>query len=260
MRLTGLLCRPGLSEVATALGLVLLAVSGVSAQTTEWRDRAFLNVNMTLQTTAAPFDEGLSPVVYAERAVVTASHAGEAGPPAIEPSGGVRIWRNLGAGAALDQRSTVETTTVRALVPHPVLFNQPRLGTKDTPFERSLLAVHAFALLMVPVHPRLDVALSAGPSFITVHQDILGAIGVTETGAPFTAVGIGDVAVVTRKVRTLGLNASADVTWFLTPMVGIGATARYIRGYATTTLTDGRPVDLDVGGLQFGVGARLRFR
>jgi len=260
MRPTGHLDRPTLSAVVTGMCLILVAVSSASAQTTDWGDRAFINVNMALQLTASPFDEGLAPVIYAERAVVTATHAGEAGPLTIEPAGGVRLWRNLGAGAALTRRNVVETITVHALVPHPVLFNQPRAGTKDAPFQRSDLAVHAYALLMLPVHPRLDVALSAGPSFITVRQDFLGAIEVTETGAPFTTVTIADVAVITREVRTIGLNASADVTWFLTPVLGIGVTTRYVRGYAATTLTDGRPVDLNVGGLQIGVGARLRFR
>jgi hypothetical protein len=113
---------------------------------------------------------------------------------------------------------------------------------------------------MIPLHPRLDVALAAGPSFLNVRQDVLSGIEVTETGAPFTTVDISRVALVTRDVRTIGLNASADATWFLTPVVGIGVTARYIRGYASATLSDGRPVNIDVGGLQVGIGARLRFR
>ena len=177
----------------------------------------------------------------------------------IEPAGGVRIWRNLGAGAAL-MGTAVEPSTVRALVPHPILFNQPRGATKVAPFERSDSAVHTHALPWFPVHPRLDVALSAGPSFITVRQDVLRAIQVTEAGPPFTTVSIGDVAVLTRKVSTVGLNAGVDVTLLLTPTIGIGVTTRYVRGYAATSLSDGTPVDLDVGGLQIGVGARLRFR
>ena len=251
--------RPRLCVAAGAC-LTLLIASSASAQTTEWIDRAFVNLNMTLQLTAAPFDDGLAPVIYAERAVLTATHPGQAGPPAIEPAGGVRIWRNLGAGAALERRSGAETATVRALVPHPILFGQPRLATKDVPFERSDLSVHTHALLMIPVHPRLDVALSAGPSFIKVKQDIVRASAVTEAGAPFTAVAIGDVAVITREADTIGLNVGADVTWFLTRTAGIGVTTRFVRGFASTTLTDGTPVDLEVGGLQIGFGARLRFR
>ena len=260
MRPNRLYGRPKVFGVVAGMFSVLLDVSSVAAQTTEWADRAFVNVNMTQQTTARPLDESLAPAIYAERAVVTAPHNGDAGTLAVEPAGGIRIWKNLGIGAALTRQNVVETVTVQALVPHPILFNQPRLATKDAPFTRADTAVHVFALLMIPLHPRLDIALSAGPSFVSVRQDLLSGIEVAETGAPFTTVDITSVAVVTREVRTVGLNASADVTWFLTPVVGIGVTARYVRGYASTTLNDGRPVDLDIGGLQVGIGARLRFR
>jgi hypothetical protein len=240
--------------------LTLMAVSRADAQTTEWSDRAFLNVNMTLQMTSAPFDENLAPIIYAERAVLSASHPNDDSQPAFEPAGGIRIWKNLGVGAALTRRSLTETTNVRALVPHPVLFNQPRVASKDATFERSGFAVHPHALLMLPVHPRLDVALSAGPSFFHVRQDIIRTIEVAETGAPFVAVGITNVPVISREADTVGLNIGADVTWFLTQIAGIGVTTRYTRGYAATTSTDGSPLDLDVGGLQIGFGARLRFR
>ena len=240
--------------------LTLMAVSRAAAQTTDWSDRAFLNVNMTLQMTSAPFDENLAPVIYAERAVLSASHPNDDSQFAVEPAGGIRIWRNLGVGAALTRRSLTETTSVRALVPHPILFNQPRVASLDAPFERSDFAVHAHALLMLPIHPRLDVALSAGPSFMSVRQDIVRTIEVAEAGPPFVAVAIGNVPVLRREADTIGFNAGADVTWFLTPVVGIGVTTRFSRGYASTTLTDGSPLDLELGGLQIGFGARLRFK
>ncbi len=248
-----------LAAVVGGISVHLLAVS-VAAQETRWSDRAFLNVNVTLQVTTAPWDESLAPGLYAERAVLTTSHSGELDQLMIEPSGGVRLWRNLGAGAALMRASVTETATLRALVPHPTLFNRARATSKETPFERSVSAVHTYALLMVPVHPRLDVALFGGPSFMTVRQDMVSAIKVAETAAPFTTVSISDVALTTRKVNTIGLNAGVDATFFFTPVAGIGVTARYVRGYADTTLTDGTPVDLDVGGFQIGFGARLRFR
>src|SRR5262245_45017212 len=211
-----------LSVGATGTCLTLWAVSGASAQMTEWSDRAFINVNMAFQMTSAPFDENLAPVIYAERAVLSARHPNADSQPAVEPAGGVRVWRNFGVGAALTRRSVTETATVRALVPHPILFNQPRVASLDAPFERSDRAVHTHVLLMLPVHPRLDIALSAGPSFFRVSQDLLRTIEVAEAGPPFTATAISSVAVIRREADTIGLNVGADVTWFLTPVVGIG--------------------------------------
>lgn len=252
--------RPTLAAVITSMCLNLLVVCSAPAQTMEWSDRAFLNVNTTLQVSSTPFGDTLAQVIYAERAVLTTTHTGNAGRLTIEPAGGLRLWKNLGVGAALERRTMVETATVRALVPHPTLFNQPRVAVKDAPFERTDLAVHAHALLMAPVHPRLDVAVFAGPSFINARQDILGNVKVSETAAPFSTVIISDVGIITRSVRSVGVNAGADVTWFLTRTAGIGVTVRYVRGYADMALTDGTPTDLDLGGLRIGVGARLRFR
>ena len=78
MRFTGFVGRPNLSRVGTAVCLCLQTVSSAGAQTTQWSDRAFLNVNVTLQLTARPFDEGLAPVIYAERAVLRTTHTGKA--------------------------------------------------------------------------------------------------------------------------------------------------------------------------------------
>jgi hypothetical protein len=259
MRFVGL--RKRIRSVAvTGTCLTLWAVSSARAQTTEWSDRAFINVNMAFQMTSTPFDENLAPVIYAERAVLAATHPNKGSPLMVEPAGGVRVWRNLGVGAALTRGTVAETATVRALIPHPILFNQPRVASKDAPFERSDFAVHAHALLMLPVHPRLDVALSAGPSFFTVRQDVIRTVEVAEAGPPFAVVAIGNVPVIRREADTIGFNAGADVTWFLTPVAGIGVTARFSRGYASTTLTDGSPLDIEVGGFQVGFGARLRLR
>ncbi len=252
--------RPKLAAFITGVCLSVLAVCRASAQNMEWSDRAFLNLNTTLQVTSTPLADTLAPVIYAERAVLTTTHTGKGGRLAIEPAGGLRLWRSLGAGAALERRAIAETATVRALVPHPTLFNQPRIAIKDVPFERTDVSVHAYALLMVPLYPRLDVAVLAGPSFINVRQDILGGIQVAETAAPFSAVNISDVGIITRTVRSIGVNAGADVTWFLKPTAGIGVTVRYVRGSAGMPLTDGTPTDLDIGGLRIGMGARLRFR
>jgi hypothetical protein len=251
---------PKLAGTLAGTCLSLVAVSSAVAQTTAWSDRAFINVNVTVPVLSTSFDDSVAPLIYAERAVVTTTHTTESGQLTIEPGGGIRLWRNLGVGAAAEWPSSVQTATVAALVPHPTLFNQPRAAAKDVPFERSDVAVHGYALFMIPIHPRLDVAVFAGPSFITIKQDIIAGIEVAETAAPFTTVNISNVSVATRKVSTIGLNAGADVTWFLKPIVGVGLTVRYVRGYASTTLTDGTPMDLDVGGLEIGLGARLRFR
>ncbi|MGE3176499.1 MAG: hypothetical protein AB7O32_03440 [Vicinamibacterales bacterium] len=261
MRLTGrfasLILHPALLTVLCALGA---GTSAAHAQTATWNDRAYVNGNVSLQLTVRPFDERLAPIIYAERAVLDAAHPGEGGKPVAEPAAGIRLFKNVGVGGAYSQRTVAESLTVKAIVPHPLLFNQPRLASKAAPFERSDTAIHAHLLYMLPVTPRLDVAIMAGPSFIRVQQQMLNGIEVAEGDAPFTAVAIGNVDILTREARTVGAHAAADVTWFVTPLVGIGVTARYVLGSATMRTADGTAVDLNVGGLQIAWGARLRLR
>jgi len=250
-------------SIRTALvGAFLLWLSAVpaGAQPTEWRDRAFASGNLAFQLTDRPFDELVTPVIYTERASIAATHPVAGQRLTIDAGGGIRVWRSLGVGGGITRFAAEEMSTVVARVPHPTTFNQPRLATKDTPFRRTESAIHLHAVYVVPVTPRLDVMLTAGPSFISVTQDLVQRIDLTEAGPPFAAVGIGNVATLTRQARARAIHAGADVTWFLTPVVGFGVTARYVTGSLTMPLTDGTPLDIDVGGLQVGWGARIRLR
>ena len=230
------------------------------AQSTDWSDRAFFNVNLSLQLTARPFDEHLLPIIYTERASIGVPHPDDGGRLTLDVAGGLHVWKNFGVGGTITKFAATDTLTVNARIPNPMLLNQQRAASKAAPFNRGESAIHIHALYMIPVTPRIDVAVSAGPSLLDVQQDLVQGIEVAEAGPPFTSVAIGDVALLTRDVRGLGMHAGVDVTWFLTPLAGVGITARYVRGSVATRLGDGTPLDLDVGGFQVGAGARLRLR
>jgi len=248
------------TPILIGLCSTLLVSSPARAQSTEWSDRAFVNVNLGYQLTARPFEEQLAPVIYSERALIGVAHAGDGGKLTLDLGGGVHLWKNLGVGGAFTKFAATETPTVNARIPNPAFFNQPRAASKAAPFQRAESAIHIQALYVVPVTSRIDVALSGGPSLIDVQQDFVQSIEVAEAGPPFTTVAIGNVLLLTRDVRAFGFNAGADVTWFVTPLVGVGVTARYVRGSVTTPLSDGSPIDLVVGGFQVGLGARIRLR
>lgn len=48
------------------------------------------------------FDDTMAPGICAERAVLTTTHSGKADQLAIEPSAGLRLWKNPGVGATLE--------------------------------------------------------------------------------------------------------------------------------------------------------------
>jgi len=237
-----------------------LASAPAHAQSNAWRDRAFLDVNAGMQLTENPFEEHLAPVIYSERGSITVPHAGNARWTTVDLGGGVRVWKSLGVGATYAKLGFTENVTVGALVPNPVLFNQSRTASKVTPAQRNETAVHIHGLYVIPVTPRIDVMLAGGPSLIELSQDFVTGVELSEGAEPFVTVAIGNVLTVSRTQRIFGFNGSAGVTYFLTPLVGVGGTIRYSSGGVTTQQGDGRAVDLSRAGFQLLFGARVRFR
>ena len=227
---------------------------------TVWRDTAFLDVNVGMRLTSSPFEEHISTIIYSEPASISAPHEVSARWSLVDLSGGIRVWKSVGIGATYATFSVAEEVNVGARVPNPVLFNQTRSATKVTPLERNEKAFHFHALYVRPVTPRIDVMLSAGPSVIQVSQDLVAGIELSEGDAPFTTVAIGNVLTVTRTERVIGLNFGIGGTYFMTPLVGIGGTLRYVTGSLAAEQIDGQSVDVPLGGFQLAFGARVRFR
>jgi hypothetical protein len=249
-----------LSRIAApALLLVLCADASALAQEA-WQDRAFINVNLGFRPETVSFDEFLTPVIYDEHATLFASHRIDGGLTLLDVSGGVRLRGNLGIGGTFSRFSPVDTTTVDASVPHPSLFNRPRRASATVTPQHVETAYHFAAVWMIPLRTRIDVALSAGPSVIFVSQDLVSGIAIAEDSPSFATVAIAKVDLGGGDQHVLGANAGADVTYFISRMVGVGGTVRYVVGTADLTRADGSRVSVKAGGLQFGVGVRLRIR
>ena len=102
------------------------------------------------------------------------------------------------------------------------------------------------------------VALSAGPSFFQVTQDVVGSVEVREAGAPFTTVTVSQVPTTSVKKTAVGVNVGADVSVMATRHVGGGFLVRYATGSVDLPAGSAQ-VSLDAGGFQIGGGLRVRF-
>jgi len=233
------------ARVLLPCGLALAA--SVPARAQAWEDRAYINVNFGLHLTASPATESLAPVIYDERASVVTSRRLDRGVMPLDVGVGVRVWKGFGLGGAFTQFSSTESATLDASVPHPILFRQPRFTSVPVPLAHSEMVLHALALYVMPLTERMDVTLFGGPSLLTVKQDRVSGIQVVEESPTFTTVTVAKTVVATTTDRSWAAGGGADVTYFLTPLVGVGATVRY------TSATGG-------GGLQVGAGARIRLR
>jgi hypothetical protein len=231
------------------LAVCALGAAPAEAQMT-WTDKAFVNVNVGSNSGSIDLGGDTTFSLYDETG--TTSYAAEVKPRQLfDISGGMKVWRNLAIGAGFSRSSKTVSTTVTATVPDPLFFDAPRTTSTDvTGLKHSQQAVHLMAVWMVPVTDKIDVAVSAGPSFWSVKQDLPGAVAISEPGP------VASVAKESFDESTVGINIGADVTYLITKMFGAGVMLRY----SGASVDVGTPSQkIDVGGFQFGGGLRVRF-
>ena len=227
--------------MATVLSM---SATPAAAQTTK---NLFLDLNAGLQVGGGTFVLDAFPIVYNERAILSTSH--DVGVAALfDVSGGYRVWRDLSVGLGFSYARGSGEARMTAAVPHP-LFHDRRLETTATAdVKRSEKAVHLQATWTMPVTDKMDASFSAGPSIISVSQELVNNITVaanTQNATP---------AIDSQSDTATGFHVGADLSYLLTPRYGVGGFMRYVRGSA------GLPsVDLKAGGFQIGGGARMRF-
>lgn len=198
--------------------------------------------------------------LYDENAQVSTAQMIDGKGGLLDVSGGVRVLENFGIGVGFTRMSQPGSGSISAKIPHPLLFDSPRTASADV---RELVhterAVHVMALYMLRLRPNVDVTLSAGPSFFTLEQDVVGNVQVAEVGSPYTAVRLTAVDVASVTTNRTGFNVGVDATYSLTKHFGVGGFLRYAGAEAEVKGESGPAVKVDVGGVQFGGGLRLRF-
>lgn len=243
--------------------LFLASARDASAQgIQQWIDRGYANVNIGFESSKDTLADATTFVVYDDNGAKSVSADVDSG-SLFDFSVGARVWRNASVGIGFHVGSVTNEGSATISVPSPISFSAPsRTGTVTvSDLERRERAFHIQFGYMIPINPKLDVHILAGPSFFRLTQDVISDVTFTEAGSPFTAVNA--AAVVTERKRSItGANIGADVTYKLRDAngvaVGVGGFVRYAGAKADVTVirTD---VDTDVGGIQFGFGLRVRF-
>lgn len=194
-----------------------------------------------------------------ETATTTADYA-------VERGGGfdggifVRAWRNLGAGVSVSSVMRTSDANISARYPHPFFFSQARTASTSVgDLDRAEVGVHLSAAWLLPSTGRFGGVLYAGPTVFSITQDAVETLTVTEA-YPYDTVTIAPGGSPTElSERAVGFHAGADVTWFFTRRIGIGAMARYATAKTSVAIGAGNTFDLEAGGFQAGLGLRVRF-
>src|SRR5260370_13542704 len=85
-------------------------------------------------------------------------------PPFVDGDVTVRVWRGFGAGIAVSYLHDAFPAHVTALIPHPIIVNQPRTIRGDAVVTHRESAAHLPAVYARPRMRVLDALVSVRPS------------------------------------------------------------------------------------------------
>jgi hypothetical protein len=177
----------------------------------------------------------------------------------VDVGAGYRLWKNLGVGVAVSRATDNGSAQVDASIPHPFLFNQPRtLSGKESGIVHAETGVHVQVQYLMPTSSRLHVVLFAGPSWLSVEQEAVTSVTVTES-YPYDTAAFGGAVTKLLKTSAPGFHAGVDLAWMFSRSAGIGGLVRYTHADVNLDVAEGRTIGLKAGGVQGGIGIRVGF-
>jgi hypothetical protein len=145
-----------------------------------------------------------------------------------------------------------------ATVPHPFFFNQPRTANGAVSgLSRREAAIHADALVGVPLARTLALDLFGGPTFLFVTQSV-----VTPEYAeayPYDSIEAISPARHDQGRSGIGFNAGADLSVRVASRIGVDVVARYVHGSVSLSTADGAQFSMRDAAVRVGAGVRIRF-
>lgn len=221
--------------------------------------KVFVSVNFGIQVGDNSLERTSTFDLYDETATVDINQTINNG-AFLDFSGAYKVRDNLGVGMAYDFVSNSGDGTVSGSLPHPQFFEQPRTFTASADdLAHSENAFHFQAVWFVPFTDKVDFTISGGPSIFNVKQELIRGVTFSEIPPNFTSVTIDSVEVVELRDSAWGFNIGADMTYALTPSIGVGALVRYSHGTVEFNVSDTQTADVTAGGFQIGGGVRFKF-
>jgi hypothetical protein len=222
-----------------------------------WLERVYIAIGGGYQGGAKDFTDAITFTQYLEPARLDATYQRKNG-PAIEGSGTVRLWRNLGVSVGFSTFSKAGTGEVSTEIPHPFSFGQTRTGGPFTfggvTHDETIVRVEAAVL--VPVGRRAVVMVGAGPAFVSLTQEVVSSARWEEAGYPYDSPVVIDGVNKTRETSSkTGFSGGIDVGLYFSRYIGAGVGVRYVHAKMPVN----ERISLDAGGLQAGAGLRFRF-
>jgi hypothetical protein len=244
--------------VVTVVIVSIALFSAHRAHAQAWSDHARVSLNAGVQQPSTTFSATTHVPVYGGTSTLTTNYAVPVS-AFIDADVILRASGGFGIELGVSSFSKSQTAPVSGTIPHPVLGLPPRpISGTSGPLERNEVVGHIDAAYVVSAG-WIDVAVSAGPSFFTVNQDLVANVTFNESASNDRVTFTG-ATVTNAQATKLGFNAGVDVGIKLSKNIGVGAVVRYSHASVVFPLeTTASGVSADAGGAHVGGGVRLYF-
>jgi hypothetical protein len=238
------------------VSMALISVHRANAQA--WSDHARVSINAGLQQPSTTFSATTHVPVYESTSTLTTNYTVPVG-AFVDADVILRASGAFGIEIGVSSFSKSQTAPVSGTIPHPVLGFPPRpISGISGPLERNEIVGHIDAAYVLSAG-WIDVAVSAGPSFFTVNQDLVANVTFTESPSNDRVTFTG-ATVTNAQATKLGFNAGVDVGIKLSKNIGVGGMVRYSHASMVFPLeTTASGVTADAGGAHVGGGLRVYF-
>jgi hypothetical protein len=249
------------ATISTAAALLVVLNGSASAQSRAGSAKPTwftLSVSGGVQGGASSLSEHFSFDKDLETETVAVDYPTKAG-ALVDVGAAVRVWKNVGLGVAVSRVTGNGAADIDASVPHPFQFNQPRtIAGTESGIMHAETGVHLQVQYLVPTSTRLQVVLSAGPSWLNVEQEAVTDVIVSQS-YPYDTAAFGGAMTKILKASAQGFHAGFDVKWMFSRSLGVGGLVRYTRADVDLDVAPGRTLAIKAGGVQAGGGLRVLF-
>ena len=247
-----------MTRMASMAAMISVSVLGAAVTVAAQDGRVFIDINGGLQATSSDFADNIVFTEFVEDGDLDATYGIDSG-VIIDIGGGIRLPGNLGVGVGFSRFDTSNDASVDARIPHPFFFDRYRsIAGSATGLTRTETAVHIQLRWFAPAPDLIDLSLFGGPTFFNLTQGLVTAVGFSQS-YPFDEASFAEASSAQQSKSAVGYHVGADVGFFFSSNVGIGALLRFSRASVDLVSEDGGTVSIDTGGFHAGGGLRLRF-
>lgn len=241
------------------VGAAVAAILLTSTTLAEAQDgRVFIDINAGISAASSAFTDHIVFTEFVEEGDLDATYAFDSG-RLIDIGGGIKLPVDLGVGVAYSRFATTHDANVDAQIPHPFFYDRDRsIAGSATGLTRTETALHLQLRWFVPIPGQFGLSVFGGPTFFNVTQDLVTAVDFSQS-YPFDEATFTGASAAEQSTSVVGYHVGADVGFFFSSTVGIGALVRFSRASVDLMSEGDGTVSIETGGFHAGGGLRLRF-